>query len=203
MMPWSKEPVTRLFTVADRCRNTSRRPGFTETEHCCRPLSREHCCRPVSSEDQLGHQLAPLKWAPFCACQAEQPRSRTQSCTGALSLARQSSNAASSNAPTQSCTGAFLRLPGNAATQQNAALHGLLVAATQSCTGSLFCLPGKAATQQNAVLHGLLVLLARQSRNAASSNAAERSLARALCFACQGRQQHTWQARRSSSTTGS
>ena len=64
MMPWSKEPVTRLFTVADRCRNTSRRPGFTETEHCCRPLSREHCCRPVSSEDapedQLGHQLAPL-----------------------------------------------------------------------------------------------------------------------------------------------
>ena len=104
MMPWSKEPVTRLFTVADRCRNTSRRPGFTETEHCCRPLSREHCCRPVSSEDQLGHQLAPLKWAPFCACQAEQPRSRTQSCTGALSLARQSSNAASSNAPTQPCT---------------------------------------------------------------------------------------------------
>ena len=104
MMPWSKEPVTRLFTVADRCRNTSRRPGFTETEHCCRPLSREHCCRPVSSEDQLGHQLAPLKWAPFCACQAEQQRSRTQSCTGALSLARQSSNAASSNAPTQPCT---------------------------------------------------------------------------------------------------
>ena len=49
---------------SDRCRNTSRRPGFTETEHCCRPLSREHCCRPVSSEDapedQLGHQLAPL-----------------------------------------------------------------------------------------------------------------------------------------------
>ena len=88
MMPWSKEPVTRLFTVADRCRNTSRRPGFTETEHCCRPLSREHCCRPVSSEDapedQLGHQLAPLKWAPFCACQAEQQRSRTQSCTGSL-----------------------------------------------------------------------------------------------------------------------
>ena len=42
MMPWSMEPVTRLFTVADRCRNTSRRPGFTETEHCCRPLSREH-----------------------------------------------------------------------------------------------------------------------------------------------------------------
>ena len=64
----------------------------------------QHCCRPVSSEDQLGHQLAPLKWAPFCACQAEQQRSRTQSCTGALSLARQSSNAASSNAPTQPCT---------------------------------------------------------------------------------------------------
>ena len=48
------------------------------------------------------------------------------------------------------------------------------------------------------VLHGLLFALARQS-----SNAAERSLARAPCFACQGRQQHTWQARRASSTTGS
>ena len=41
---------------------------------------------------------------PFCACQAKQQRSRTQSCTGA-----------------------FLRLPGKAATQQNAVLHGLLV----------------------------------------------------------------------------
>ena len=126
MMPWSKEPVTRLFTVADRCRNTSRRPGFTETEHCCRPLSREHCCRPVSSEDQLGHQLAPLKWAPFCACQAEQQRSKTQS--GLLVvLARQSSNAASSNAPTQSCTGALslARQSSNAASSN---------APTQPCT---------------------------------------------------------------------
>ena len=134
MMPWSKEPVTRLFTVADRCRNTSRRPGFTETEHCCRPLSREHCCRPVSSEDapedQLGHQLAPLKWAPFCACQAEQPRSRTQSCTGALSLARQSSNAASSNAPTQPCTLGINADVHVWSSPRHARLHG----AMHSCT---------------------------------------------------------------------
>ena len=50
--------------------------------------------------------------------------------------------------------------------------------------------------QHNSQRHGLLFALARQG-----SNAAERSLARAPCFACQGRQQHTWQARRSSSTT--
>ena len=48
-------------------------------------------------------QLAKAR-APFRACQARQQRSRTQSCTGA-----------------------FLRLPGKAATQQNAVLHGLLV----------------------------------------------------------------------------
>ena len=106
---------------------------------------------------------------------------------------------------TQSCTGAFLRLPGKAATQQNAVLHGRLFALARhgsntigEGTGAFLRLPVTAATQQNAVLHGRLFTLARQS-----SNAAERSLARAPCFACQGRQQHTWQARRSSSTTGS
>ena len=65
--------------------------------------------------------------------------------------------------------------------------------ATQSCTGAFLRLPGKAATQQNAVLHGRLFALARLRQ--------QRSLAWAPCFACQGRQQHTWQARRSSSTT--
>ena len=39
---------------------------------------------------------------------------------------------------------------------------------TQSCTGSLFCLPGEAATQQNAVLHGRLFALARGGSNTAT-----------------------------------
>ena len=80
---------------------------------------------------------------------------------------------------TQSCTGAFLRLPGNAAAQQNAVLHGRLFCAcqakqqyskqqrsrTQSCTGAFLRLAGKAATQQNAVLHGLLFALAKRGSN--------------------------------------
>ena len=61
-------------------------------------------------------QLAKAR-APFRACQARQQRSRTQSCTGSLFC-----------------------LPGKAETQQ-------------------------AATQQNAVLHGLFVLLARGGSN--------------------------------------
>ena len=84
---------------------------------------------------------------------------------------------------TQSCTGAFLRLPGKAATQQQRSLARAPFRAcqarqqrgrTQSRMGSLFCLAGEAAIQQaatqqaatqNAVLHGLLVLLARGGSN--------------------------------------
>ena len=105
-----------------------------------------------------------------------------------FALARQSSNAARSNAPTQSCMGSFLRLSVTAAKQQRSLARAPFYACqakqqrsrTQSCTGSLFCLPGEAAThlasaavikhdwivkQQNAVLHGLLVLLARGGSN--------------------------------------
>ena len=93
-------------------------------------------------------QLAKAR-APFCACQARQQRSRTQSCTGA-----------------------FLRLPGTAATQLAKARAPFCAcqsrqqrSRTQSCTGAFLRLPGKAATQQNAVAHGLLVLLARGGSN--------------------------------------
>ena len=196
--------TTDVNTVADRCIAPATAPRrSTASPRTTAPASAEESCVPVaqnqlektkeniSEPSHVGQmegmadgmapssatQLAKAR-APFRACQARQQRSRTQSCTGA-----------------------FLRLPGTAATQLAKARAPFCAcqsrqqcSRTQSCTGSLFCLPGKAATQQNAVLHGLLFALARQR-----SNAAERSLARAPCFACQGRQQHTWQARRASS----
>ena len=102
MMPWSKEPVTRLFTVADRCRNTSRRPGFTETEHCCRPLSREHLYNTAADRCPAKINWV-INWHHW---------------SGRLfALARQSSHAAE-----RSLARALCRLPGKAAMQQ-AATH--------------------------------------------------------------------------------
>ena len=92
------------------------------------------------------HQRS-LARALFCACQATQQRSRTQPCTGSLSQQRSlarapcfACQARQQRSRTQSCTGSLFCLPGKAETQQ-------------------------AATQQNAVLHGLFVLLARGGSN--------------------------------------
>ena len=144
---------------------------------------RELCCPPCARAARSPRCAGPWNGVPRLRCrenvgQARDARERRQRTT---------------NANWRAATSAEKKK--EESSLSSSGQHGR---ATQSCTGAFLRLPVTAAMQQNAVLHGLLFALARQG-----SNAAERSLARAPCFACQGRQQHTWQARRSSSTTGS
>ena len=196
-------------------------PGWRGAFTACQPCPADQCCvGDGSAADCPSHSTAPQHsiaedhlhlrgWQSLRACQWRKTNWKKQKKTSQspLTSVGQMEGMADGMAPSSATQLAKARAPFRAcqAKQQRSR--------TQSCTGAFSRLPGKAATQQNAVLHGLLVLLVRGGSNTLGKRgghqarldrkAAERSLARAPCFACQGRQQHTWQARRSSSTTGS